>query len=306
LKRVVERSATMAKVAFVGLGLMGLPMATNLSKAGHVVRGFDMAPTRVELAARAGISAAGSTAEAIFGADAIITKLPSGADTLAVWSGAVPEAAGKGTLLIDSSTIDVGSARAAHNLATEAGLLSLDAPVSGGVAGAEAGSLTFMCGGSESAFAQAGPLLQAMGRRIVHCGDAGAGQAAKICNNLILGISMIGVAEAFVLAEKLGLSRKSLFDVASTSSGQCWSLTSYCPAPGLVAAAPSNSGYKPGFSSALMLKDLRLAQSAASEAGANSPLGAAAAQIYALHNAWGEGGGIINLLRGKLGSTPES
>jgi 3-hydroxyisobutyrate dehydrogenase len=293
----------MAKVAFIGLGLMGLPMAANLIKAGHVVRGFDVTPARAELADRIGISAAGSAAEAASGADAIVTMLPSGADTLAVWSGAVLNAAGKGTLIIDSSTIDVGSARAAHSLATEAGLVSLDAPVSGGVAGAEAGSLTFMCGGSEAAFTRADPLLQAMGKRIVHCGEAGAGQAAKICNNLMLGISMIGVAEAFVLAEKLGLSHKALFDVASTSSGQCWSLTSYCPVPGLVPAAPSNSGYKPGFSSALMLKDLRLAQTAAAEAGANSPLGAAAAQIYGLHNAWGEGGAdfssIVNLLRGR-------
>jgi 3-hydroxyisobutyrate dehydrogenase len=295
----------MATVAFVGLGLMGLPMATNLANAGHVVRGFDVVRPRVDMAATAGIQPAGSAVEAATGADAIITMLPSGADALAVWKSGVMAAAGKGALIVDSSTIDVGSARAAHALAAAAGLLSLDAPVSGGVAGAQSAALTFMCGGSESAFAQAGPLLQAMGRRIVRCGEAGTGQAAKICNNLILGISMIGVAEAFVLAERLGLSHEALFEVASTSSGQCWSLTSYCPVPGPVPAAPSNSGYKPGFSSALMLKDLRLAQAAAADAGANSPLGAAAAQIYALHNAWGEDGAdfssIIHLLRGRQG-----
>jgi 3-hydroxyisobutyrate dehydrogenase len=182
-------------------------------------------------------------------------------------------------------------------------MLSLDAPVSGGVGGAQAATLTFMCGGAGEAFEKAKPILEAMGRRIVHCGEAGAGQAAKICNNMILAVSMIGVAEAFVLAEKLGLSHQALFDVASTSSGQCWAITSYCPVPGPVPAAPSNNDYKAGFASALMLKDLKLAQEAASAAGATTPLGAAAAQIYALHNAWGEGAtdfsGIIHLIRGK-------
>jgi len=208
-------------------------------------------------------------------------------------------------LFIDSSTIDVASARAAHKLAGEAKMLSLDAPVSGGVGGAEGATLTFMAGGSADAFAKAKPVLEAMGKRVVHCGEAGAGQAAKICNNMILGISMIGVCEAFVLAEKLGLSHQALFDVASTASGQCWSLTSYCPVPGPVPAAPSNNGYKPGFASALMLKDLKLAQEAAAAAGATTPMGAAAAQMYGLHNAWGEGGtdfsGIIHLIRGKAG-----
>jgi 3-hydroxyisobutyrate dehydrogenase len=182
-------------------------------------------------------------------------------------------------------------------------MLSLDAPVSGGVGGAEAGTLTFMAGGAKDAFEKAKPLLEAMGKRVVHCGEAGAGQAAKICNNMMLGISMIGVCEAFVLAEKLGLSHQALYDVASTSSGQCWALTSYCPVPGPVPSAPSNNNYKPGFASALMLKDLKLAQEAASSAGATTPLGAAAAQVYGLHNAWGEGGadfsGIIHLIRGK-------
>jgi 3-hydroxyisobutyrate dehydrogenase len=231
--------------------------------------------------------------------------LPAGKDTLAVWGGGILKAAASGTLIIDSSTIDVASARAAHKLAGAAKMLSLDAPVSGGVAGAEAATLTFMTGGAKSAFDKAKPILECMGKRVVHCGEAGAGQAAKICNNMMLGISMIGVCEAFVLAEKLGLSHQALFEVASSSSGQCWSLTNYCPVPGPVPNAPSNNKYKPGFASALMLKDLKLAQEAASAAGATTPLGAAAAQMFALHNAWGEGGAdfsaIIHLIRGRQG-----
>jgi 3-hydroxyisobutyrate dehydrogenase len=218
----------------------------------------------------------------------------------------VLQVAAPGTLFIDCSTIDVGAAQAAHKLAQEANLLALDAPVSGGVGGAEAATLTFMVGGNGAAFAKGEPILAAMGKRSVHCGDAGAGQAAKICNNMLLGITMIGVCEAFVLAEKLGLSHRALFEVASASSGQCWSLTSYCPVPGLVASAPSNNGYRAGFASALMLKDLKLAQEAAAGFGATTPLGAAAAQVFAMHNAWGEGGadfsGIIHLLRGKTPS----
>ena len=293
----------MAKVGFVGLGLMGLPMAANLVKAGHAVVGFDIVAANLERAASLGVTSVGSAADAASAADAVVTMLPAGRHTLAVYGSGVMQAARPGTLFIDSSTIDVGSARSAHEIAAKAGMLSIDAPVSGGVGGAEAGTLTFMCGGAEAAFDKAKPVLEAMGKRIVHCGEAGAGQSAKICNNMILGISMIGVAEAFVLAEKLGLSHQALFDVASTSSGQCWSLTSYCPVPGPVPAAPSNRDYKPGFASALMLKDLKLAQEAASAAGANTPLGAVAAQLYALHNAWGEGGtdfsGIIHLIRGK-------
>jgi 3-hydroxyisobutyrate dehydrogenase len=293
----------MASIGFIGLGLMGNPMAANLVKAGQTVAGFDIVAANLERAAAAGVARAGSAAEAVQHADIVVTMLPAGKDTLAVWGGGIMQALRPGTLLIDSSTIDVASARAAHAVAQEAGMLSLDAPVSGGVGGAEAGTLTFMCGGSVAAFDKARPVLEAMGKRIVHCGDAGAGQAAKICNNMILGISMIGVCEAFALAEKLGLSHQALFDVASTSSGQCWSLTSYCPVPGPVPAAPSNREYKPGFSSALMLKDLKLAQEAAATAGATTPLGAAAAQLYGLHNAWGEGGAdfsaIIHLIRGK-------
>jgi 3-hydroxyisobutyrate dehydrogenase len=229
--------------------------------------------------------------------------LPAGKDTLAVWSGGMLKAAAPGTLVVDSSTIDVASARTAHQLAAEANMFSLDAPVSGGVGGAESATLTFMCGATKEAFDRAKPILEAMGKRIVHCGDNGAGQAAKICNNMMLAVSMIGVSEAFILAEKLGLSHQALFDVASASSGQCWALTSYCPVPGLVPTSPANNNYKAGFSSALMLKDLKLAQEAASASGATTPLGAAAAQIYELHNAWGEGAtdfsGIIHLIRGK-------
>ena len=296
----------MAKVGFIGLGNMGVPMAGNLVKKGHQVKGFDLLAANVEKAAARGMAKAASAADAAKDVEAIVTMLPAGKDTLAVWGGSgMLEAAAKGTLIIDSSTIDVASARAAHQLADEAGMLSLDAPVSGGVGGAEAASLTFMVGGSKPAFEKGQPILEAMGKRVVHCGEAGAGQAAKICNNMMLGISMIGVCEAFVLAEKLGLSHQALYDVASTSSGQCWALTSYCPVPGPVPAAPSNNNYKAGFASALMLKDLKLAQEAASGAGATTPLGAAAAQIFALHNAWGEGGadfsGIIHLIRGRQG-----
>lgn len=293
----------MSKIGFIGLGLMGNPMAANLVKAGHAVAGFDLSAANLQKAGAAGVVIAKSAADAVAEADVVVTMLPAGKDTLAVWGGGVMAAAKRGALFVDSSTIDVGSARGAHEIAAKAHMLSLDAPVSGGVGGAEAGTLTFMCGGAAAAFDMARPVLEAMGKRIVHCGDAGAGQAAKICNNMILGISMIGVCEAFALAEKLGLSHQALFDVASTSSGQCWSLSSYCPVPGPVPAAPSNRDYKPGFSSALMLKDLKLAQEAAASVGAVTPLGAEAAQIYGMHNAWGEGGsdfsGIIHLIRGK-------
>jgi 3-hydroxyisobutyrate dehydrogenase len=293
----------MAKIGFIGLGNMGLPMAGNLVKSGHAVKGFDLLAANVEKATARGVTAAAGAADAATGVEVILTMLPAGKDTLAVWGGGMLSAAVPGTLLIDSSTIDVASARAAHTLAGEKHMLSLDAPVSGGVGGAEAATLTFMCGGARQAFDLARPILEAMGKRIVHCGEAGAGQAAKICNNMMLGISMIGVCEAFVLADKLGLSHQALFDVASTSSGQCWALTSYCPVPGPVPSAPSNNAYRAGFASALMLKDLKLAQEAAAAAGAATPLGAAAAQLYGLHNAWGEGrtdfSGIIHLLRGK-------
>jgi 3-hydroxyisobutyrate dehydrogenase len=292
----------MTSIAFIGLGNMGNPMAANLVKAGHEVLGFDLMPDNLKIARDNGVTVMASAPTAVKDAEIVITMLPAGKHVLSVYGDIVAKAA-KGTLFIDSSTIDVDSARKAHAVAREHGMLSVDAPVSGGVGGASAGTLTFMAGGSKDAFAKAEPILQPMARRIVHCGEGGAGQAAKICNNMILGISMIGVGEAFVLAEKLGLSHQALFDVASTSSGQCWSLTTYCPVPGPVPASPANKGYKPGFAAALMLKDLKLSQEAAQAAGAVTPLGAEATQLYALFNQQGHAGddfsGIINFLRGE-------
>jgi 3-hydroxyisobutyrate dehydrogenase len=270
----------MATIAFIGLGNMGAPMAATLVRAGHAVRGFDLAAAAMDAATTTGVARAGSATEAVHGAEIVITMLPAGRHVTTLYGDIVPTAA-SGALLIDCSTIDVASARAAHAAAAAAGLASIDAPVSGGVGGAQAATLTFMAGGEPDAFARAQPVLADMGRRIVHCGAAGAGQAAKICNNMILGISMIAVSEAFVLAEKLGLSHQALFDVASTASGQCWSLTSYCPVPGPVPASPANRGYVPGFATALMLKDLQLAQDAARAAGADTALGAHAAALYA-------------------------
>ncbi len=269
----------MSTIAFLGLGNMGGPMAANLVKAGHAVAGFDLVDAAKRTAADAGVTIAANAREAVAKADAVVTMLPAGRHVLAAHADFLP-AAPHGTLVIDSSTIDVESAKRAHEMGASAGALTLDAPVSGGVGGATAGTLTFMCGGSDEAFARAKPILEAMVKRIVHCGGAGAGQAAKICNNMILGATMIVTCEAFALAEKLGLSAEALFDVASTSSGQSWSLTSYCPVPGPVPASPANRDYKPGFAAALMLKDLRLAQEAATSVGAVTPLGAEAAQLY--------------------------
>jgi 3-hydroxyisobutyrate dehydrogenase len=293
----------MAKISVIGLGNMGLPMAGNLVKKGHEVAGFDIVAENMGRAAARGVTGRKSAEDAATGVDVVVTMLPAGKHVLDVYGSGMLKAAKPGTLFVDSSTIDVVSARSAHKLAADAKLLSLDAPVSGGVGGAEAATLTFMCGGGKDAFEKAKPVLEAMGRKIVHCGEAGAGQSAKICNNMMLAVSMIGVSEAFVLAEKLGLSHQALFDVASTSSGQCWALTSYCPVPGPVPASPANNNYKAGFASALMLKDLKLAQEAAAAAGATTPMGAAAAQLFGLHNAWGESGAdfssIIHLIRGK-------
>ncbi|RWP49219.1 3-hydroxyisobutyrate dehydrogenase [Mesorhizobium sp.] len=291
----------MTTIAFIGLGNMGNPMAANLVKAGHTVHGFDLMPENLVIARDHGVVVMANAIAAVKGADVVITMLPAGKHVLSVYEDIAPKAK-KGALFIDSSTIDVESARKAHAIAARHELLSIDAPVSGGTGGAAAGTLTFMAGGSKDAFAKAEPVLTPMAGRIVHCGDDGAGQAAKICNNMMLGISMIGVAEAFVLAEKLGLSHQALFDVASTSSGQCWSLTTYCPVPGPVPTSPANNGYRPGFAAALMLKDLKLSQEAAQGTGAVTPLGAEAAQLYALFNAQGHAGvdfsGIINFLRG--------
>ncbi len=290
----------MTTVAFIGLGHMGNPMAANLVKAGHKVLGFDLLPDNLATAKANGVSIAASALAAVADADVVITMLPAGKHVLSVYA----EIAGKaksGALLIDSSTIDVDSARKAHETAKAHGLLSVDAPVSGGIGGAAAGTLTFMVGGAADAFTVAEPILKPMAGRIVHCGEPGAGQAAKICNNMILGISMIGVSEAFTLAEKLGLSHQALFDVASTSSGQCWSLTTYCPVPGPVPTSPANNSYKPGFAAALMLKDLKLSQEAAKSVGAATPLGQHAEEIYAAFGAAGNEGsdfsGIINYLR---------
>ena len=294
----------MASIAFIGLGNMGGPMAANLVKAGRTVTAFDLVAASRDQARADGAGIADSAVAAVKGAEVVITMLPAGKHVLSVWNEVVPAMA-KGALIIDCSTIDVESAKRAHALAAQHGVASVDAPVSGGTGGAKAATLTFMCGGEEKAFAAAKPALEKMGKKIVHCGGAGAGQAAKICNNMILGVSMIAVSEAFALAEKLGLSHQALFDVASTSSGQCWSLTSYCPVPGPVSTSPANNDYRPGFASALMVKDLTLAQDAATAAGAATPLGKHAQEIYKAFDAAGNGGvdfsGIIRHVRGLAG-----
>jgi 3-hydroxyisobutyrate dehydrogenase len=296
----------MTTIAFIGVGNMGGPMARNLLKAGHTVRAFDVAANLLQAVADAGAAKASSVKDAVADAQVVISMLPAGQHVRSVYlpDDGVLASARSGTLLIDSSTIDIDSARAVHAAAEKAGFAFLDAPVSGGVGGAEAGTLTFMCGGADSSFERAKPILEKMGKRIVLAGGAGAGQGAKICNNMLLAISMIGTCEAFVLAEKLGLDAQKLFDIASTSSGQCWSLTTYCPVPGPVPTAPSNRDYAGGFATALMLKDLKLAQAAAQSAGATTPLGAEATQLYSLMAAKGHGGldfsGIIRMLRGAL------
>jgi len=291
-------------VAFIGVGNMGRPMLANLLKKDFAATAYDIVPAALDAAAALGASRASSPAEAAAAGDLVITILPSSGNAEAAYLGArgVIEGARRGTLCVDMSTIDPGTSQRIAARLAEKGIRFIDAPVSGGVGGATAGTLTFMCGGSDEAFARAKPILENMGKRIVHCGGPGAGQAAKICNNMILGATMIVTCEAFALAEKLGLSAQALFDVASTASGQSWSLTTYCPVPGPVPTSPANRDYKPGFAAALMLKDLRLAQEAASGAGASTPLGAEAAQLYALYVAAGHSGddfsGIINFLRG--------
>jgi 3-hydroxyisobutyrate dehydrogenase len=294
----------MANIAFIGLGNMGGPMAANLVKAGHKVIAFDLVAASRDQAKSDGAAVADSSVAAVKGADVVVTMLPAGKHVISVWTDVVPSMKG-GALIIDCSTIDVESAKQAHALAAKHGMASVDAPVSGGTGGAKGATLTFMCGGAEKAFAAAKPVLENMGKKIVHCGAAGAGQAAKICNNMILAVSMIAVSEAFSLAEKLGLSHQALFDVASTSSGQCWALTSYCPVPGPVPTSPANNDYKPGFASALMVKDLTLAQDAAKAAGAATPLGKHAQEIYQAFDAAGHGGvdfsGIIQHVRSLAG-----
>ena len=259
-------------------------MAANLAKAGHAVSAFDISADAVERAREAGCATASTVAEAAAGREVVVTMLPAGAEVSEVYrgEGGVLSVAAPGTLLIDCSTIDVGTARDVAATAAEGGWPLLDAPVSGGVAGAAAGTLTFMVGGEAEAVERSRPVLGDMGKAVIHAGASGAGQTAKVCNNLILAVSMIGVCEAFGMADRLGLERQTLFDIVSKATGQCWALTSYCPVPGPVEAAPSNRDYAPGFTAAMMLKDLRLAQAAAASAGAASPLGAEAAALYTL------------------------
>ena len=295
----------MAKIGFIGVGNMGGPMVRNLLQSQHSVRTFDLSADVLARTAADGATPAASMQEAVSDVDAVVTMLPAGQHVREVYLGEnnVVEAVAPGTLLIDSSTIDVESARAAHEAAAAAGYDMLDAPVSGGVGGAEAGTLTFMCGGSEAAFERAKPYLEAMGKNVFHAGGPGNGQVAKTCNNMILGTVMSVTSEAFVLAEKLGLDHQKLFDIVSTSSGQSWVLTSYCPVPGPVPTSPANRDYEPGFSAAMMAKDLRLAQEAAQRAGAATPIGSAACALYALYESQGNGpvdfSGIIKMIRGK-------
>jgi 3-hydroxyisobutyrate dehydrogenase len=290
----------MASIAFIGLGNMGGPMAANLVKAGHKVIAFDLVAASRDQAKADGAAIAESSVGAVKGADVVITMLPAGKHVISVWTDIVPSVK-KGALIIDCSTIDVESAKQAHALAAKHGIPSVDAPVSGGTGGAKGATLTFMCGGAAKAFASAKPVLEKMGKKIVHCGGDGAGQAVKICNNMMLAVSMIGVCEGFALAERLGLSHQALFDVVSTSSGQSWALTSYCPVPGMVPTSPANNDYKPGFAAALMVKDLTLAQDAAKATGAVTPLGKHAQEIYKAFDAAGNGGvdfsGIIRHVR---------
>lgn len=295
----------MARIGFVGLGNMGGPMARNLLKAGHAVTVFDIVPELVARCAAAGAGAAASAAEVARGADLVVTMLPAGPHVREAWLGAGGMAAASrdDAILLDCSTIDVATVR---EVAAACGRAFLDAPVSGGVMGAEAATLTFMVGGPAPAFRAAEPILRQMGRAAIHCGQAGAGQAAKACNNMVLAATMIATAEAFVLAETLGLSHQALFEVMSKSSGQSWSLTTYCPVPGPVPGSPANRGYAPGFAAALMLKDLGLAQQAAAATGAATPMGAKALDLYRAFVEQGGGAtdfsGIVALLRARARS----
>ena len=295
----------MTRIAFLGLGNMGAPMAANLVKAGHTVVGFDPVPAALDHARDSGLIVAADAVAAVGDVEIVITMFPSGKHVIDAYREGLLAAATPGTLFIDSSTIDVDDARTARSLAVAAGHRGMDAPVSGGVGGATAGTLTFMVGADEADFAAAEPILSVMGGRIVHCGETGAGQAAKVCNNLILGISMIAVSEAFVLGEKLGLSNQALFDVASTASGQCWALTTNCPVPGPVPASPANRDYQPGFAGALMAKDLGLALGALEATGTAAELGPLAASIYRRFADEGGAGldfsAIINTIRNNSG-----
>ncbi len=296
----------MSTIAFIGLGNMGGGMAANLAKAGHIVRAFDLSNDALNGAVASGCIAAKSTLDAVDGADIVVTMLPAGQHVRSVYLGkdGIIAHVSPGVLLIDCSTIDIDSARSVIEAAEAKGLQMVDAPVSGGVAAAAAGTLTFMVGGTKSAYSKAQILLEKMGKNIFHAGAAGNGQAAKVCNNMLLGITMVGTCEAFALAEKLGLDAQTFYDISSTASGQSWSMTSYCPAPGPVLTAPSNRDYAAGFTAAMMLKDLRLAQDAASKAKSATPLGAQAEALYALMEASGNDGldfsGIMKLIDGSL------
>ncbi len=298
----------MTSIGFIGLGNMGGPMARNLCAAGHPVAGFDLVAAALDHAVGDGTAATASVAEAAAGRDVVITMLPAGEHVREVFlgSGGVVESAAPGTLLIDCSTIDVATARLVPKAAAARGFELLDAPVSGGVAGAEAGTLTFMIGGGAGAFERARTLFDIMGGNVFHAGGPGNGQAAKMCNNMILGISMIAVSEAFTLADRVGLEAQTLFDVVSTASGQCWSLTSYCPVPGPVPASPANRDYRAGFTADMMLKDLRLAQGSAALTGAATRLGAEAEAIYARYCEGGAGtsdfSGIIRMIAERSGA----
>jgi 3-hydroxyisobutyrate dehydrogenase len=296
----------MTRIAFVGLGNMGGGMAANQAKAQHRVAAFDLSPAAVERAAAVGCEAAASVADAVKDAEVVITMLPAGAHVRAVYAGDVLPHVAKGALLIDCSTIDVESARAVAAQAAAAGFRFADAPVSGGTAAADAGTLAFMVGCAAEDFAAVEAALAPMARVVIHAGASGAGQAAKICNNMLLGVSMLGTCEAFALAEKLGLEADRFFEIASKSSGQCWSVTSYCPVPGVGPQTPADRGYAGGFATAMMLKDLKLAQDAAAKVGATTPMGAQAEALYALFDGLGYAGkdfsAVIELLRGRLSS----
>jgi 3-hydroxyisobutyrate dehydrogenase len=294
----------MATIGFIGLGNMGGPMAKNLVQAGHTVRGFDVVAASVEAAKTAGIEPAASATAAARGVEVLITMLPAGQHVRSVYTGpdGAIAAADEGTLLIDCSTIDVATARAVNEAAKQSGLEMLDAPVSGGVAGAAAGTLTFMVGGTDAAFARGLPYFEVMGRTVVHAGGSGNGQAAKVCNNMILGITMIGISEAFTMAEKLGLDPKKLFDISSKASGSCWAMLNHLPVPGIVETSAANRGFKPGFSAAMMHKDLKLSQEAAAQAGVATPLGAEATALYTMFVNAGNAGldysAIVKMIRG--------
>ena len=288
------------KIAFIGLGNMGGGMAANLVKAGHEVHAFDLSPEALARAAENGCATYTSVREAVQGAEAVVSMLPNGAIVDSVYAADVIGHAPTTALLLDCSTIDVDTARKVADAASAAGYAMVDAPVSGGIAAANGGTLTFMVGGSDEAFARAEPILSAMGKAVIHAGASGAGQAAKICNNMILGATMIATCEAFALAQKLGLNLQTFYDISSKASGQSWSMTSYCPVPGVGPASPADNGYQGGFAAALMLKDLKLALEAAQGVGANVPMGTRAQQLYEEFTAAGNGGmdfsGIIKTL----------